>query len=210
MLDDAIIYNVSEFISGKRTAVIWTVITRAGACRRVSRLCHRHSGQPSLTLRGGTGNLLSAAKLKWPEQNSTRMISTALRYMNCPAACLLTEVECLDFLSPEFHALQANGLRKWSLILLNPPFSQRDVAVHVPVGQHSELRCSRSMAFVMSAVQHLAQGGQLLAILSCRYPYKTKSTRQPSASTQRDLDEVVRAPAYGLFNEVDVTPTSFV
>lgn len=153
----------------------------------------------------GTGNLLSAAKLKWPKAKfyANDIDSAALQVL--ARRLPLTQVECSDFLSPEFHARQADGLKKWSLILLNPPFSQREVAVHVPVGQHSELRCSRSMAFVMSAIQHLAPGGQLLAILPAATLTNKIDDAVRALLRKEYLAEVVRAPAYGLFNEADVS-----
>jgi hypothetical protein len=153
----------------------------------------------------GTGNLLYAAKLKWPKANlyANDIDVTALQELSHRLPC--ARIDCSDFLSTEFHFIHSGDLAKWSLILLNPPFSQREVAVHEPIGKYSGLRCSRSMAFVMSAVPYLATGGQLLAIL----PSSTLTSRIDNEAREllrkSYFAEVVRLPAYGLFDEADVS-----
>jgi hypothetical protein len=61
------------------------------------------------------------------------------------------------------------------------------------------------MAFVLTAVQYLAAGGQLLAIL----PTSTLTSRIDQSAREllrsKYLFEVVRPPAYGLFDGVDVS-----
>ncbi|MBY2988677.1 methyltransferase [Rhizobium leguminosarum] len=153
----------------------------------------------------GTGNLLAAAMRRWPRVAlyANDVDPIALDQTRHRLPCVRTHH--FDFLSSEFHSLHARSGDKWELIVLNPPFSQREMPVHIPVGRHSGLRCSRSMAFVMTAVQYLAPGGQLLAIL----PTSTLSNRIDGAA--RDVlrskysVEVVRAPAYGLFEGADVS-----
>lgn len=153
----------------------------------------------------GAGSLLAAASRKWPR---------AALYANDLDSVALSEIrrrlpeahtERFDFLSPDFHSLHALTRSRWELIVLNPPFSRREGSVPRPVGLHAGVRCSRSMAFVLTAVQYLAAGGQLLAIL----PTSTLASRidQPARELLQSkyLFEVVRPPAYGLFVGVDVS-----
>lgn len=153
----------------------------------------------------GTGNLLAAALRKWPD---------VLLYANdvdCDAIrqagerLPLTGAWSADFLSSRFHTQDTDDIQAWPIILLNPPFSQREAPVHVPLGRHSGLRCSRSMAFVMTAVQYLAADGQLLAILpSSTLQSKIDQTAREVLQSNYSV-EVVREPAYGLFAGADVS-----
>lgn len=152
----------------------------------------------------GTGNLLVAALKKWPGASAyaNDVDGSALRHAT--TRLRLSGWDQLDFLSEDFHGRVATRM-SWSLILLNPPFSQREIPLHVPVGQHSGIRCSRAMAFVMSALQYLAPGGQLLAIL----PASTLTNRIDGAARDvlrsRFLTEIVLPPTYGLFSGADVS-----
>lgn len=153
----------------------------------------------------GTGNLLAAAFKKWPQALLYGNDVDASAIKKAGDRLPLVDADTIDFLSPKFHARQLIDNGNWSVILLNPPFSQRETLFHVPLGQHSGLRCSRAMAFVMTAVQYLAAGGQLLVIL----PTSTLVNKIDSAAREvlrsKYLAEVVRPPAYGLFNDADVS-----
>ncbi|WP_171898241.1 methyltransferase [Rhizobium leguminosarum] len=153
----------------------------------------------------GTGNLLAAALKKWPNALLYANDVDADAIKQAGERLPLAEARSADFLSSRFHVHNTGEAQGWSIILLNPPFSQREAPVHVPLGRHSGLRCSRSMAFVMTAVQYLSAGGQLLAILpSSTLLNKIDQTAREVLQSTYSV-EVVREPAYGLFEGADVS-----
>ncbi len=153
----------------------------------------------------GTGNLLAAALKKWPNALLYANDVDADAIRQAGERLPLAEAWSADFLSSRFHAHNASEVQGWSIILLNPPFSQREAPVHVPLGRHSGLRCSRSMAFVMTAVQYLSADGQLLAILPSSTLLNKIDQTARAVLQSNYLVEVVREPAYGLFEGADVS-----
>jgi hypothetical protein len=154
----------------------------------------------------GCGNLLASAASRWPEASlyANDVDGNAIAIATSTLARL--ESDQLDFLSREFQEKYTKHHQKtWSLVLLNPPFSQGDTLTHSPSGNYSAIRCSRAMAFVMTAVNYLADRGQLLAILPTS-TLRNNLDQQAREALHRDFDvEVVLAPQYGFFSKVDVS-----
>lgn len=150
----------------------------------------------------GDGRLLSAAKVKWPN---------ALYYANDidTDACNLVRhsltgvhVSNFDFFSKSYQRQLKD--QSFDLILLNPPFSATGKKKWNPVGRFSDISCSLSMAFVLSAIPYLKTQGELLAIM-------------PTSASRSELDASARAvlekfdytilsrPSYGLFPGIDAS-----
>lgn len=116
----------------------------------------------------GDGELLRAATKKWPD---ARYIATDID-PSCVAQLKRQHanwsVGRCDFLN-EKSRTSSRLLRETtgavSLVLLNPPFSCRGSRVEsVSVGE-TTIRCSKSMAFVLNALQYLTPKGRLVAVL---------------------------------------------
>lgn len=154
----------------------------------------------------GCGNLLASAASRWPEASLYANDVDGSTIAIAKSALARLEYDQLDFLSREFYEKYTKRYKKtWSLVLLNPPFSQRDTLTHSPSGSYSSIKCSRAMAFVMTAVNYLAERGQLLAILPTS-TLRNNLDQQAREILQRDFDvEVVLAPQYGFFSNADVS-----
>lgn len=116
----------------------------------------------------GTGELLAAAKLRWPQaaifgcdisNDRVRKLARARTdwtvaqcdFLDRASRSSLSQLECVK--------------TKVDLALLNPPFSARGgTRVEVHLGGQ-DVRCSPAMAFVLLASQYLSPDGILVALL---------------------------------------------
>ncbi len=116
----------------------------------------------------GDGQLLRAARLRWPE---SRCIATDVS---------ASAVASLRRKHPDWTAGQCNFLVQESrkrcraitgflnrlpLILLNPPFSCRGAMRHSAMVDGEEVPCSPALAFVLTAMAFLRDRGELVAVL---------------------------------------------
>ncbi|MEQ9007001.1 MAG: N-6 DNA methylase, partial [Ekhidna sp.] len=131
----------------------------------------------------GHGNLLTALKKRWPNAHmlATDIDPRCVRELsqNYPS----WDCFCCDFLDSNSIASNWELQRvynKCDLIVLNPPFSGRGGAFVSIQNSQGVIKCSRAMAFVISAIQFLRKGGEICAILpvSCLTSVKDKEARE--------------------------------
>ena len=149
----------------------------------------------------GTGELLTAAKLRWPHAtvfgcdiSNDRIESLAQARPNWTVArCNFLDRTSRTSL-PQLESIRF----RVDLAVLNPPFSARgrtavDVSLH---GQN--LRCSPAMAFVLLASQYISPNGSLVALL-------------PVGAFQSDRDQGARTALQqlGEFRAVHGTTSQF-
>ena len=116
----------------------------------------------------GTGELLAAAKQRWP--NATFFGCDISRNRVASLAQVRTDwtlAQCNFLENSSRHSLSdlENIKAKVDLAVLNPPFSARGgtrVEVHL---NGLKMRCSPAMAFVLIASQYLSPDGSLVALL---------------------------------------------
>lgn len=116
----------------------------------------------------GAGELLAAASGRWPR---ARMLAndvddSIVRHLRRTHPSWITSNS--DFLNPTSrrssrHLREIEG--KTSVALLNPPFSGRGNAyLEVEIGRE-RIKCSRALAFVLTATSYLARHGELVAVV---------------------------------------------
>lgn len=114
----------------------------------------------------GDGNLLTAAQERWPDAT---IIATDLSARKVRSLCHRFphwQVDTCDFLrAASKSSLLSTMINKIDVILLNPPFSCRGGRRYVVSVSEEPVHCSIALAFVLSSVPLLADGGQLIAIL---------------------------------------------
>ena len=116
----------------------------------------------------GTGELLAAAKLRWPNTAVFGCDISSERVSNITQARPDWTIAQCDFLD----CSSRNSLSSFEIIksrvdlaVLNPPFSARGgTKVEVEFGGQN-VRCSPAMAFVLLASQYLKSDGKLVALL---------------------------------------------
>ncbi len=116
----------------------------------------------------GNGDLLQAAKSRWPECRilATDVDATRIRRLRRGHPDWL--VGKCDFLSSSSRGLceVLDGvLGKVSLVLLNPPFSCRGNELLSAPADGQAMLCSRAMAFVLTSIPFLSPTGRLAAVL---------------------------------------------
>ena len=149
----------------------------------------------------GTGELLTATKLRWPNaavfgcdishdrvarltQTRTDWTVAQCNFLDCASRNTLSDLELIK--------------TKVDLAVLNPPFSARGgtrVAVDV---DGDNIRCSPAMAFVLLASQYLSPDGKLVVLL-------------PAGATKADRDQEARIVLrqLGEFRVIDQTTAKF-
>lgn len=130
----------------------------------------------------GEGALLNAIRERWPK---TPLVATDLsqsavsklkkRFRNAKA-------ERCDFLDRSSRARVASlnsDRKKFSLIFLNPPFSNRDGKTWPQKIGRQTVSCGRALAFVIASLPYLSRKGQVVAILpsSCLTSQRDASAR---------------------------------
>ena len=131
----------------------------------------------------GTGELLAAAKLRWPQAvffGCDISNDRVRRLTHSRTDWTVARCDFLDRASRSSLSQLENVKTKVDLALLNPPFSARGgTRVEVQLdGQ--DLRCSPAMAFVVLASQYLSPDGKLVALL-------------PAGALQAERDQGARA-----------------
>lgn len=154
----------------------------------------------------GIGNLLNAASVKWPEA-SLHAIDVDLEALAETRRIRGVAVaECADFLDPAVHeSAELLGASAYSVVLLNPPFTYRGGELFSPPGRFSGIRCSRPMAFVLSAASYLAPDGQLVAVLPTSTLSSMRDDEARRLLSSRFTLEIAMAPALGHFDGLNVS-----
>ena len=116
----------------------------------------------------GSGELLFAAESLWPMATvvATDIDPLAVRKLRVVSCGWRTGV--CDFLNPRSRR-SSSLLRSLSgrtdLVLLNPPFSCRGSKRISATSGGVTTKCSLGLAFVVNAIDYLADGGELIAVL---------------------------------------------
>ncbi|MBD1203451.1 MAG: methyltransferase [Rhodobacteraceae bacterium] len=154
----------------------------------------------------GDGSLVRAAAERWKE---TQFYICDIDGAALLAAKQSSRVEaslCFDFLSSDFPVLPPPFEEsRFDLILMNPPFSNRGGRLCAPRGTFSFLKCSRALAFLLTAFDYLADDGEIIAIL----PSSALSSEQDEGARMALVSvgrlEVLSQPRYGAFPRVDAS-----
>ena len=138
----------------------------------------------------GTGGLLEAAELRWPEATVFGCDISNCRVAKLARAktdWIVAQCDFLDLASrASVHYLEIIK-SKVDLAIINPPFSARGgtrVDVHV---DGLRVRCSPAMAFVLLAAQYLSPDGNLVVLLPAGAPYADRD--QGAREALRQLGE---------------------
>ena len=149
----------------------------------------------------GTGELLAAAKLRWPKATVFGCDISNHRVAGLAQARTDWTLAQCDFLSrasrESLSDLESIKTRV-DLAVLNPPFSARGgtkVEVHFD-GQ--SVRCSPAMAFVLLASQYLSPDGNLVVLLPAGVPH-----------ADRDQEARVALRQLGEFRAIHETTAKF-
>lgn len=141
--------------------------TPAPVAEKLVRLVQQVS--PSLVLdpAAGDGALLTAASAQWPR---ARMLA-----FDCDPAkvdSLASRVDwdrgCCDFLDSDSRGsshLLSELHQQFDVVLLNPPYSSRGNARWQTVANGLTISSGRAMAFVITALEMLREGGEMMALL---------------------------------------------
>ncbi|WP_163151261.1 methyltransferase [Bradyrhizobium uaiense] len=150
-----------------------SAIVRDLACRAPKRAADFAAGE---------GSLLNAIRERWP---NTPLVATDLsqsavnklrkRFRNAKAE----RCDFLDSTSRSQVVSLSSNRKKFSLILLNPPFSNRDGKTWPQQVGRQAVACSRALAFVIASLPYLSRKGQVVAILpsSCLTSQRDASAR---------------------------------
>ncbi len=154
----------------------------------------------------GSGNLLLAAKRRWPSSRLFGVDIDATAVAAAQVSCDAEMLFCSDFLAEDFaeSCVRQGSPQKFDLILLNPPFSgnRRFFKHH---GNFGNGTCSLPIAFVATCLGYLHERGELICIL----PEATLHgfvDGQVLHEIQVHFDfEVLTPPSYNLFPGVNAS-----
>ncbi|CAM3161293.1 methyltransferase [Asticcacaulis taihuensis] len=154
----------------------------------------------------GDGSLIRAAAIRWPEArlfiNDVDTEALAHAAMKVPSASLSS----VDFLSEQLtEHLHSNNFQRFSTILLNPPFANVGAKRWRPRGIFSDVPCSRAMAFLLTAVDHIEHDGEVLAILPASTIHSHIDETARNVLGQVGKFRVLSKPALGVFPRISAT-----
>ena len=116
----------------------------------------------------GDGELLRAAVLRWPKATfigndlNSKVVSKLIKTQ---PSWLISKCDFLNNLSRGRSSILQSVQGQVSLILLNPPFSNRGARrFSVSLNDH-QVMCSQGLAFVITAISYLKKGGEIVAVL---------------------------------------------
>lgn len=154
----------------------------------------------------GTGNLLKAAASRWPDASLLGSDVDEVALAQASGRLEMSWTGCGDFLASDYDVRSSHpSAAKHDVILLNPPFTQAPGRSYVPRGDFSAVRCSRAMAFVMTAASYLEDGGQLAAILPTSTLTNVQDSEARKALSEQFHFDVMVGPRYGHFEGLDVS-----
>ena len=116
----------------------------------------------------GTGELLSAAKIRWPEASvfgcdiSSERVSHIARARSDWTVAQCDFLDCASRKSLSDFEIIKSGV---DLAILNPPFSARGGTRADVFFDGQNVRCSPAMAFVLLTSEYLRSDGKLVALL---------------------------------------------
>lgn len=163
-----------------------------------------HSPKSVVDFCVGDGSLIDAACRRWPgvgvfvsDIDPVALAASRARFPRAQSAHF-------DFLSPtNVSPIEALNLEPFDLVLLNPPFTNRGNTRFRPVGVFREVRCSQSMAFLLSALQCVGKGGELLCLLPASTLLSETDAEARVALAGSCEFELLSAPTVGAFPKVD-------
>jgi len=116
----------------------------------------------------GDGELLRAAVVRWPKATlvgsdiSRSIIDQLLKKQ---PSWFLSKCNFLNFQSRQQSSALQKVKGKVSLVLLNPPFSNRGARRLSVVLKDADIKCSQGLAFVITAISYLTPRGEIVAVL---------------------------------------------
>ena len=158
----------------------------------------------------GSGELLFAAETRWPKATvvATDIDPLAVRSLRATSRGWRTGV--CDFLNPRSRrssSLLRSLIGHTDLVLLNPPFSCRGGKRISATSGGVTTKSSLGLAFVANAIDYLADGGELIAVLP-----EGSMTSERDATTWNLLRvlgsvEVLKTNGFGTFARAAVRTT---
>ena len=116
----------------------------------------------------GSGELLFAAQSLWPMATAVGTDIDPIAVRNLRAISRGWRTGVCDFLNPRSRrssSLLRSLIGHTDLVLLNPPFSCRGGKRISATSSGVTTKCSLGLAFVVNAIDYLADGGELIAVL---------------------------------------------
>lgn len=154
----------------------------------------------------GDGSLIDAACRRWPDIDVFFSDIDPLAIAASKARFPRADAAHYDFLASKgVRPTEALNRKPFDLVLLNPPFSNRGNTRFTPVGVFQQLRCSQSMAFLLSAVQCVGKDGELLCLLPASTLHSETDAEARAVLAQSCEFEVLSEPTVGTFPRVDAT-----
>lgn len=152
----------------------------------------------------GDGSLIDAARRRWPDirifLSDIDPLALAASKARFPSARSAHH----DLLSPSCGSpTEVLNLEPFDLVLLNPPFTNRGNRRFAPVGVFKGIRCSQSMAFLLSALQCVDRSGELLCLLPASTLLSETDAEAREALRRSCQFEILSEPAVGTFPKVD-------
>ncbi|WIW52025.1 class I SAM-dependent methyltransferase [Mesorhizobium mediterraneum] len=154
----------------------------------------------------GNGSLIRAARARWTDAFLYANDFDVASMHEIKKQSLASATDELDFIDSEFiNKSSILNEKKFCLILLNPPFSGGGNIPFKPRGRFSMLRCSKPMSFIITALEHLADHGEILAILPTTTLHGNLD-RDARALLREKYDfSITKSPEYGHFPRVDAS-----
>ncbi|MDF2432024.1 MAG: hypothetical protein JWP44_1655 [Mucilaginibacter sp.] len=127
----------------------------------------------------GDGELLRAAKLRWPQIKCTGSDISEDAILKTRQEHPDWELCQMDFLNPDLRlgASILNKQQRYDLILLNPPFSCIGGTIYTVEFEKELFQASKAMKFLVTALQYLEPNGALYAILPTSIAYSQKDKK---------------------------------
>lgn len=135
---------------------------------RIADLLCEHEPRIVADFSVGTGELLLAAKRRWPKATAFGCDISEDRVeglARCKTDWTVVRCDFLDCSSRSAVPDLENIRAKVDLVVLNPPFSARGGRKVSALIDGQTVRCSPAMAFVLFASQYLSRDGYLVALL---------------------------------------------
>lgn len=125
----------------------------------------------------GEGELLLAAKRKWPKAILCGCDISEKTIISMKRAYPFWMLSKCDFLNPKSRNSSIVLKNKYDLVLLNPPFTCKGSTIKKVFFEGQEFHMSTSMAFFVESIQYLNDEGVMYAILPQSIAYSKKDEK---------------------------------
>ena len=150
----------------------------------------------------GNGNLLLAAKERWPNARYFANDIDRTVFRAVPDVVWVSS----DFLGSGFEAItQFVFPDRFDLIVLNPPFSFKRTQCTRARGKFSNIDCSVAFAFLFTALGYLSDQGELLVVMPTSTLKSDRDTKARKYLKKHFNCRMISQPSYDRFPGLDVS-----